>query len=461
MEEKTKCSFCGQEFDADQCLTSESGTAICVECLSQNSQRFDGLSQREVLRREDPEIAQALQKELDRERYTVELIASENHTSRAVLAAQGSVATNKYAEGLPGARYYGGCEYVDIIERLARDRAMRLFGAEHANVQPHSGSQANAAVYLSALKPGDKVLGLSLAHGGHLTHGSKANFSGKIYDFASYGVDKETERIDLDEMRKLAHEHQPKMIVTGASAYPRTIDFGVFREVADEVGALLMVDIAHIAGLVAAGVHPSPVPMADYVTGTTHKSLRGPRSGFILCKKKHANAIDKAVFPGIQGGPMMHEIAAKGVAFGEALHDNFKAYSEQVVGNAQVLADVLASRGFRIVSGGTDNHLLLVDLRPKGLTGSDAEEALQKVGLVTNKNAIPFDPEPPTVTSGIRIGTPAVTTRGMGESAMFKIATAISDVLDSIEDEVVSNRVKSEVRELCEEYPLYPNLSYA
>jgi len=461
VQEKTKCSFCGLEFDADQCLSSDSGTAICVECLSQNSQIFDGSSQREILKKEDPEMAKALQSELDRQRFTVELIASENHTSRAVLAAQGSVATNKYAEGLPGARYYGGCEYVDIIERLARDRAMRLFGAEHANVQPHSGSQANTAVYLSALKPGDKVLGLSLAHGGHLTHGSKANFSGKIYDFAFYGVDQETERIDLDEMRRLAHEHQPKMIVTGASAYPREIDFAAFREVADEIGALLMVDIAHIAGLVAAGIHSSPVSVADYVTGTTHKSLRGPRSGFILCKKKYANAVDKAVFPGVQGGPMMHEIAAKGVAFGEALHDNFKAYSSQVVNNAQVLADVLSSRGFRIVSGGTDNHLLLVDLRPKGLTGKAAEEALQKVGIVTNKNAIPFDPEPPTVTSGIRLGTPAATTRGMGESAMFKIATAISDVLDTIDDEVVSNRVKSEVRELCEEFPLYPNLSYA
>lgn len=455
-----KCVICNGDFSPENCFVSESGGVICEECLSQHSQTFDEVSQRAILRREDPAMAEALQGELERERNTIELIASENHTSRAVLAAQGSVATNKYAEGLPGARYYGGCEFVDKIEVLARERAMELFEAEHANVQPHSGSQANTAVYLAALKPGDTVLGLSLAHGGHLTHGSKANISGKVYNFVSYGVDPETERIDMEQVRALALEHRPKMIVTGASAYPRLIDFDAFSEIAREVGALLMVDIAHIAGLVAGRVHPSPIKVADFVTGTTHKSLRGPRSGFILCKKEWAEKIDKAVFPGIQGGPMMHEIAAKGVAFGEALHPTYRQYSQGVVENAKVLAEVLASRGLRIVSGGTDNHLMLVDLRAKGITGKTAEELLGSVGLVINKNAIPFDPEPPTITSGIRLGTPAATTRGMGTAEMTEIGSAIADILDAPGDASVAGRVSAQVQALCDKFPLYPSLKY-
>ncbi|HHW17910.1 MAG TPA: serine hydroxymethyltransferase [Firmicutes bacterium] len=403
----------------------------------------------------DPEVKQAIDNEMRRQTGVIELIASENLVSKAVLEAEGSVLTNKYAEGYPDHRYYGGCQYVDVVENLARERAKKLFGADHVNVQPHSGAQANTAVYFAALKPGDTVMGMNLSHGGHLTHGSPVNISGKYFNFVAYGVSPETERIDYDEVRRLAREYKPKLIVAGASAYPRIIDFAAFRSIADEVGAYLMVDMAHIAGLVAAGLHPSPVPYAQFVTTTTHKTLRGPRGGMILCTSEWANAIDKAVFPGIQGGPLMHIIAAKAVAFKEALEPSFKEYQQQIVKNAKVLAEELMSRGYRLVSGGTDNHLMLVDLTSKGITGKDAETVLDKVGITVNKNAIPFDKRKPTVTSGIRIGTPAVTTRGMKEDEMKKIASLIDRTLSSIGDERELEKIAAEVRELTQNFPFY------
>lgn len=408
----------------------------------------------------DPAVLKIMEAELTRQRTTIDLIASENFTSQSVMQAQCSVLSNKYAEGMPGHRYYAGCEVVDEVENLARDRARQLFGAEHANVQPHSGSQANAAVYLASLKPGDKVLGLSLAHGGHLTHGSKANFSGKTYEFVSYGVNRDTEQLDYDEIHSMALQHRPKMIVTGASAYPRTIHFDKFREIADSVGALLLVDMAHIAGLIAAKAHPSPVPYADFVTATTHKTLRGPRSGFILCKEYYANAIDKAVFPGIQGGPMMHDIAAKAVCFLEAQSDDFQQYQQQIMKNAKKLVEVLIARGFRIVSGGTDNHLLLVDLQSLDITGQDAENALSRVGIIANKNAIPFDPKPPAITSGIRLGTPAVTTRGMKEPEIEEIGNMIADVILASDSENTKETARKKVANICKRFPLYDGLSY-
>lgn len=408
-----------------------------------------------LIRETDPEVAEAVFKEMERQRCKIELIASENFVTPAVMAAQGTPLTNKYAEGYPGKRYYGGCEYVDVVEDLARNRAKELFGAEHANVQPHSGTQANMAVYFAVLKPGDVVLGMDLAHGGHLTHGSAANISGKYYRFIPYGVDRETGRIDYDRVRELALEHRPRLIVAGASAYPRVIDFARLRAIADEVGAMLMVDMAHIAGLVAAGLHPNPVPYAEFVTSTTHKTLRGPRGGLILCRQEFAQAIDKAVFPGIQGGPLMHVIAAKAVAFKEALQPEFKEYQRQIVANAARLAKGLVERGFTLVSGGTDNHLMLVDLRNKGITGREAEKLLDQVGVTVNKNAIPFDPQPPTVTSGIRIGTPAVTSRGMKEDAVDVIAEIIDLTLSRPQDGTALARAKALVAELCSQYPLY------
>ncbi|KUK12084.1 MAG: Serine hydroxymethyltransferase [Moorella sp. 60_41] len=408
----------------------------------------------------DPEIAEALEKELNRQRSHLELIASENFVSPAVLAAQGSVLTNKYAEGYPGRRYYGGCEWVDVAENLARSRACTLFGADHANVQPHSGSQANTAVYLAVLKPGDTVMGMNLAHGGHLTHGSPVSISGKYFNFVFYGVRQDTGYIDYDQVASLAREHRPKLIIAGASAYPRIIDFAAFRQIADEVGALLMVDMAHIAGLVAAGVHPSPVPYAQFVTSTTHKTLRGPRGGLILCCSEYASAIDKAVFPGIQGGPLMHVIAAKAVAFKEAMEPSFKEYQQQIVKNARALAEALMGYGFNLVSGGTDNHIVLVDLRNKGITGRDAEEILGSVNITVNKNAVPFDPQKPNITSGIRLGTAALTTRGMDEAAMKLVAEAIHLALSHRGDEDKLARARGIVAELCRQYPLYPGLGY-
>ena len=377
----------------------------------------------------DPEILEVLQKEAQRENDKLELIASENFVTPAVLAAQGSVLTNKYAEGYPGRRYYGGCEYVDVAEQMAIDRAKELFGAEHVNVQPHSGAQANTAVYFAVLKPGDTVLGMDLTHGGHLTHGHPINFSGTYFNFVPYGVSRETETIDYNEVEMLALQHKPKLIVAGASAYPRVIDFAALKAIADKAGALLMVDMAHIAGLVAAGLHPSPVPYADFVTTTTHKTLRGPRGGMILCKEQYAKDIDRAVFPGIQGGPLMHVIAAKAVAFKEALDPSFKKYQAAILDNAKALAEGLIEEGWRLVSGGTDNHLMLVDVKAKGMTGKDAEHILDSVGITVNKNTIPFDTEKPFVTSGIRLGTPALTTRGMGKAEMKKIASIIDIAL--------------------------------
>ena len=406
----------------------------------------------------DPQVAEAIRLELGRQRDKIELIASENFVSPAVMEAMGTVLTNKYAEGYPGKRYYGGCEYVDIVENLARDRAKELFGAEHANVQPHSGAQANMAVYFSVLNPGDTVLGMNLAHGGHLTHGSPVNFSGKMYNFVAYGVDRDSHRIDYEEVRKVALEHIPKLIVAGASAYPRIIDFKPFREIADEVGAYLMVDMAHIAGLAATGLHPNPVPYADFVTTTTHKTLRGPRGGMILCKEKYAKQIDKSVFPGVQGGPLMHVIAAKAVALGEALTDEFKTYTQKIVDNAKQLAESLKEEGFNLISGGTDNHLILIDVRNFNLTGKKAEHLLDEVGITTNKNAIPFDPEKPFVTSGVRIGTAAVTSRGMDEKAMKEIAQIIGLSLRSPEDEKAQAEAKERVARLTETYSLYPQL---
>lgn len=412
------------------------------------------------LKEKDAQVYEAIGKELGRQRDKIELIASENFVSRPVMEALGTVLTNKYAEGYPGKRYYGGCEYVDVVEELARDRAKKLFGADHVNVQPHSGAQANMAVYFSVLEPGDTVLGMNLAHGGHLTHGSPVNFSGKWYRFVAYGVDPHTHRIDYEEVRRVAIEHKPKLIVAGASAYPRTIDFAKFREIADEVGAYLMVDMAHIAGLVATGHHMSPVPYADFVTTTTHKTLRGPRGGMILCKEEHAKAIDKAVFPGMQGGPLMHVIAAKAVALGEALTDEFHTYSENVVQNAKTLAEALNQHGFQLVSGGTDNHLILIDVRNLGLTGRKVEHLLDEVGITTNKNTIPFDPESPFVTSGIRIGTAAVTSRGMDQAAMEEIASLIAMTLKNPEDTNIHAEVRKRVASLTEKYPLYPELNW-
>ncbi|AGT30457.1 serine hydroxymethyltransferase [Geobacillus genomosp. 3] len=407
------------------------------------------------LPQQDPQVFAAIEQERKRQHAKIELIASENFVSRAVMEAQGSVLTNKYAEGYPGRRYYGGCEYVDVVEDLARERAKQLFGAEHVNVQPHSGAQANMAVYFTVLKPGDTVLGMNLSHGGHLTHGSPVNFSGIQYNFVEYGVDPETHVIDYDDVREKARLHRPKLIVAGASAYPRVIDFAKFREIADEVGAYLMVDMAHIAGLVAAGFHPNPVPYAHFVTTTTHKTLRGPRGGMILCQEQFAKQIDKSIFPGIQGGPLMHVIAAKAVALGEALQEDFKVYAKRIIDNAQRLANALQKEGFTLVSGGTDNHLLLVDLRPQQLTGKTAEKVLDEVGITVNKNTIPYDPESPFVTSGIRIGTAAVTTRGFGLEEMDEIAAIIGLVLKNKDNEQALEEARQRVAALTEKFPLY------
>jgi len=408
------------------------------------------------LRDVDPEIAEVIRLETHRQASKLELIASENFVSPAVLEAAGSPLTNKYAEGYPGRRYYGGCEFVDRAESLAIQRAKQLFGAEHVNVQPHSGAQANMAAYFAVLNRGDTILGLNLAHGGHLTHGSPVNFSGRFFTIIPYGVDRETERIDLAEVRRLTREHRPKLIVIGGSAYPRTLPFAQFREIADEVGALLMADIAHPAGLIAAGLHPSPIPHCHLVTTTTHKTLRGPRGGMIMCHAAYAAAVDKSIFPGMQGGPLMHIIAAKAVAFQEALTPEFHAYQKQILGNAKALAEAMLSHGFRLVSGGTDTHLMLVDLTSKGLTGKAAEAALDKAGITVNRNGIPFDERPPTVTSGIRLGTPALTTRGMGEAEMRQVAGLVAEVLADVADASRQTRVATRVRELCAEFPLYP-----
>jgi len=405
----------------------------------------------------DPEILPAMNAEVQRQQNTLELIASENHVSRAVLEALGSVFTNKYAEGYPGKRYYGGCENMDTVENLARDRTKKLFGCDHANVQPHSGSQANAAVYLAVLQPGDTILSLDLAHGGHLSHGLKVNISGLLYHIVSYGVDRKTEQFDYAEIRKLAKEHKPKLVLSGASAYPRTIDFDTFSEIAAEVGALHMADIAHIAGLVATGLHPSPVPTAAFVTSTTHKTLRGPRGGLIMCKQDWAKKIDSRIFPGSQGGPLMHCVAAKAVALAEALKPEFKTYQQQILDNARALADGLVQKGNRIVSGGTDNHLMLLDLRPAypNVTGQQAENWLGMAGIVVNKNMIPFDERKPTQTSGLRLGTPALTTRGLKETEMKTVAEIIDRVLRAQGDESVIELARGEVRTLCEQFPLH------
>lgn len=409
----------------------------------------------ELIKAQDQAVYEAMNAEKERQEANIELIASENFVSQAVMDAQGSVLTNKYAEGYPGKRYYGGCEFVDVVENIARDRLKEIFGADHANVQPHSGSQANMAVYTAMLEQGDTVLGMNLNHGGHLTHGSKVNFSGMQYNFVEYGVDKDTQLLDYEAVRQAALEHKPKMIVAGASAYSRTLDFAKFREIADEVGAYLMVDMAHIAGLVATGAHPNPVPHAHFVTSTTHKTLRGPRGGLILCKEEFAKKIDKIIFPGIQGGPLMHVIAAKAVAFGEAQKPEFKDYIDQVVKNANVLADSLTAEGVDIVSGGTDNHLLLLDLRSLNLTGKVAEHVLDEVGITTNKNTIPFDPESPFVTSGIRLGTAAVTSRGFKEEEMKEIASIMALLLKNPEDEAVKKEAAERTAKLTAAHPLY------
>ncbi|HZG81137.1 MAG TPA: serine hydroxymethyltransferase [Brevibacillus sp.] len=411
------------------------------------------------LRKQDPQILEAIQLELGRQRDKIELIASENFVSEAVMEAMGTVLTNKYAEGYPGRRYYGGCEYVDIAENIARDRVKELFGAEHANVQPHSGAQANMAVYFTILKPGDTVLGMNLSHGGHLTHGSPVNFSGSLYNFVEYGVDQNDHRINYEDVRAKALEHKPKLIVAGASAYPRTIDFAKFREIADEVGAYFMVDMAHIAGLVAAGLHPNPVPYAHFVTSTTHKTLRGPRGGLILCKEEFAKAIDKSVFPGVQGGPLMHVIAAKAVAFGEALQPDFKDYAARIVKNAAAFAEALQAEGLTLVSGGTDNHLVLVDVSKIGLTGKVAEHLLDEVNITTNKNTIPYDSESPFVTSGVRMGTPAVTSRGFDEEAMKEVAKIIALTLKNPEDAAKHDEARQRVAALCQRFPMYAGLT--
>jgi glycine hydroxymethyltransferase len=408
----------------------------------------------EVLKSSDPAVAEALDLEIQRQRHHLELIASENYASVAVMQAMGSHFTNKYAEGYPGRRYYGGCVHVDTLEDIARNRAKELFGAEHANVQPHSGAQANMSVYLTMLKPGDTVMGLDLAHGGHLTHGHPLNSSGLLYNFKGYQVRKDTERLDMGEVRTKAKEVSPKMIVVGASAYPRIFDFKAFRDICDEVGALMMVDMAHIAGLVATGHHPSPVPFADFVTTTTHKTLRGPRGGLVLCKEKYAKELDRAVFPGVQGGPLMHVIAAKAVAFGEALRPEFKTYQDQVIRNAAALAKALQDKGWRIVSGGTDNHLMLVDVFSNGMLGSEAEKALDKAGITVNKNGIPFDPNPPLKPSGIRLGSPAVTSRGLKEAEMVQVGAWIDEALRNRTDEAALGRIYKEVEQLTAKYPI-------
>jgi glycine hydroxymethyltransferase len=408
------------------------------------------------LERSDPQVAKIIERELDRQNTTIQLIASENFTSRAVMEAQGSVLTNKYSEGYPGKRYYGGNYVVDDVENLARDRACALFGAEHANVQPHSGASANQAAYMSLLEPGDKVMGMRLDQGGHLTHGSPVNFSGRLYDFVAYGVDDDTEMLDYDAIRDLAVRETPRMIIAGATAYSRTIDFAAFRSIADEIGAILLVDAAHIAGLIAGGAHPSPLPHADVMTFTTHKTLRGPRSGAILCRKENGPAIDKTVFPGLQGGPLMHVIAAKAVAFHEASQPAFAQYAADVVVNAQALASALADEGFRIVSGGTDNHLMLVDLRPFGVTGKVAQEALDRAGITCNKNAIPNDPEKPFVTSGLRLGSASCTTAGMGPEEMREIASLMRTVLRAVDDDAVAAEVREQANRLCSKFTPYP-----
>ncbi|TAL26834.1 MAG: serine hydroxymethyltransferase [Nitrospirae bacterium] len=409
----------------------------------------------EKLKLSDPDIYSAIKKEIERERGKILLIASENYASQAVLEAQGSIFTNKYAEGYPNKRYYGGCEYADAVELLAIERAKELFGAEHINVQPHSGSQANMAVYFAFLKPGDTILGMNLSHGGHLSHGASVNFSGMLYKNISYGVNKESGYIDYYEVQRLARENKPKMILVGASAYSRTLDFKAFSEISKEVGAYLMADIAHIAGLVSAGLHPSPVPYADFVTTTTHKTLRGPRGGMIMCRSQYAKAIDKMIFPGIQGGPLVHVIAAKAVAFKEALNREFKDYQQRVINNAKRLAEELTKLGFKIISGGTDNHLMLVDLTTKGITGKEAEEALDKAGITVNKNSIPYDERTPAVTSGMRLGTPSVTTRGMGEPEMVEIAEIISEVLKNHASEEKLGGLKQRAENICKRFPIY------
>ncbi len=408
-----------------------------------------------TLKTVDPEIYDVIRRETERQAHGLELIPSENFVSEAVLEAAGSVLTNKYAEGYPGKRYYGGCEFVDQAESLAIERAKAIFGAEHVNVQPHAGSQANMAVYLAAMNPGDTLLGMNLSHGGHLTHGSPVNFSGKLFKVVSYGVSPDTETIDFDQVRALALEHRPKLIVVGASAYPRTIDFAAFRKIADEAGAMVMADIAHIAGLVATGLHPSPIPYCEFVTTTTHKTLRGPRAGLIMCRAGFAKKLDSAIFPGIQGGPLMHVIAAKAVALKEAMTPEFKEYQVRIVRNARAMANAIARRGFRLVSGGTDNHLFLVNLKDTPLTGKEAQEALDRVAITVNKNTVPFETRSPFVTSGIRAGTPAVTTRGMGEKEMEAIGSYIADILSAPNDEAVRKRVAAGVRGLCDAFPLY------
>lgn len=410
------------------------------------------------LEQQDKAVAHAIRQELIRQRDTIELIASENFVSQAVMEATGTVLTNKYAEGYPGKRYYGGCEYVDIVEELATSRVKELFGAEHANVQPHSGAQANMGVYFASVKPGDTILGMNLSHGGHLTHGSPVNFSGRLYNFVPYGVDEQTGRIDFDQVRKLAHKHHPRMIVAGASAYPRTIEFELFAQIAAEVGALFFVDMAHIAGIVAAGLHPNPVPHAHFVTTTTHKTLRGPRGGVIMCRKPWAQAIDKAIFPGSQGGPLMHVIAAKAVALGEALQPDFKTYMEKTIENANVLAETLMNEGLTVVSGGTDNHIVLVDLRTIGLTGKEAETILDEVGITANKNAIPHDTASPLVTSGIRFGTPAMTSRGLGPKEMKEVAQLIGLAFKNPSSSTVKDQILGSVREIISQFPLYGGL---
>ena len=407
----------------------------------------------------DPEIAQSIKDETERENNTLEMIASENFVSPQVQEAQGSVMTNKYAEGYPGKRYYGGCEFVDVAENLAIERAKKIFSAEHANVQPHSGSQANMAVYHTVLQPGDTIMGMNLSHGGHLTHGSPVNFSGYTYNVVAYGVSQETEQIDYDEVRKLAVENKPKLIIVGASAYPRVIDPVKFREIADEVGAKIMTDMAHPAGLIAAGLYPSPVPHSEFVTTTTHKTMRGPRGGMILCKEEFAKEVNKKIFPGIQGGPLMHVIAAKAVAFKEALGADFVAYQKQVIANAQCLAQFLIEQGYKIVSGGTDTHLMLLDLRPQDITGKSAEAALEKAGITVNKNTVPFETRSPFVTSGVRIGTPALTTRGMKENEMRKIGEMIVQTLEKVEDDGFHAETRKKVRELCDQFPLHLELT--
>jgi len=411
-----------------------------------------------ALKEVDPEVYEAIKGEMEREATKLELIASENFVSKAVLETAGCVMTNKYAEGYPKKRYYGGCEFVDIAEELARQRAKELFGCEHVNVQPHSGSQANMGVYFAVLKPGDTIFGLNLSHGGHLTHGHPVNFSGKFFNVIQYGVDKESELIDFEELRKLAKEHQPKMIIAGASAYPRIMEYEPFREICDEVGAYLVADIAHIAGLIIAGLHPSPIPVADFVTTTTHKTLRGPRGGMIMCKKKYAKELDREVMPGIQGGPLMHIIAAKAVALKQAMEPDFKEYQKQIVKNAKAMAEALMEGGLELVSGGTDTHLILVKLFNKNLTGKVVEETLDRAGITVNKNTVPFDPQKPFVTSGIRLGTPALTTRGMKEPEMRQIAKWIVEIIDNIENEEICERVRGEVVDLCKRFPLYEGL---